>query len=148
MATRAEREEQIEVVDWLDEHGIVFFAVPNERNARFSREGYFHGRPVNTKMGARKGVPDLVVVTLAANGRPTAIEMKCSDGSERNLSAEQVEWRRDIREAGWNYVLGLGSDSAIFDLRSMGYGSPIEEGEKDCKGCQDCRPARVKKGKR
>jgi hypothetical protein len=115
-----EYQEQRDLCRWLLAAGVPHFAVPNE-----AAGGKFD--PVRWSMqqaiGGKKGIIDLVLVDLAADGKPVVIEMKRTKGA--NLSDAQRYWAELFPAKGWHHVLAFGADDAIRQLKALGYGSKI-----------------------
>lgn len=113
-----EHVEQVALVRWLELCGIRFFAVPmgGHRHAAV-------GKALKSE-GARKGVPDLILVDLAPErGQPVAIEMKRSRGGQ--VKPHQREWHEAMTERGWIVLVAEGARHAEAMLRILGYGPHI-----------------------
>jgi len=132
----SEREEQEAICDWMEERNIVFFAPTNETNVRVTRYG-FAGRRINQKIGARVGVPDLIIVTPAKNGKPTGLEMKTANGTLADMAEKQLEWKEKMLACGWNHVVGFGADDAERQLICLGYAEPPTEEQAEEKRIKD-----------
>lgn len=99
-----EETEQIRLVNWMDDHEIRYYAIPNGRNS--SREGARYRR-----MGARAGIPDLCVPYARKSYHGLYIELKRVAGG--HVSAEQREWIDFLNTQGYFATVAKGCDHAI-----------------------------------
>ena len=106
--------EQTQLAKWLDSIDVLWHHTSNE-GKRHPRVGAGLKRA-----GTKPGVPDVLVYTCAANGRPTAIELKrCYDTA--GPSDTQREWLDALWYCGYNVNVCNGHIAAIEYLKSLGY---------------------------
>jgi len=67
---------QVELVQWLQKHGLFFFSVPNEAAGK---GGNMKVMGKLKAMGLRRGAPDLVVCDFQ---RVVFLELKAEDGKQ------------------------------------------------------------------
>lgn len=84
----SEHEEQCAFVEWLEDNGYRFSAIPNATWTSFSQQ------QKNKREGVRPGLPDLLVIV---RDQLVWIEMKRSDlkpkrGGRGGLSEHQIGW--------------------------------------------------------
>jgi hypothetical protein len=116
-----EKQELKAVLDWLSWQRmsgkpLVFCHPPNERTSR--------GAP---RLGVRAGLPDILVFTPPLGQRGTfgqainysgvAVELKRAHGGR--VTAEQLRWLEDLRDAGWSTALCEGAEEAIAFLTPL-----------------------------
>ncbi len=116
----SESVQQYRVVRWLEQRGHIFFAVPNGYKKSVFQQSQAK------REGLKAGVPDIIILTKAKNGEPTALEMKKYMGSGHRLPCKcikesQLEWQTTLVGLHWNHVLAHGYDEAINDLIALGY---------------------------
>ena len=96
--------EQRIVARYLDRSGLKWFHVPN---------GGFRAKATASALkaeGVKAGVPDILIITLANDGKPTAIELKRRKGGR--VSKEQKEWIEVLTANGWECKVCKGADEA------------------------------------
>ena len=113
-----EDHEQRVFILWLQQLGIMYFAVPNGglRNKRTAARLKL--------LGAIPGIPDIVIVDsppLSSNIRvvSVAVEMKRREGGE--LSRAQKEIHEAMRKRGWIIIVGYGAKDAMDKMRQLGF---------------------------
>lgn len=119
-ACPSESDEQAGLVAWLSSRDIRFFAVPNgsylhhgNRLTRWALLGKLK------REGMRPGAPDIVLIDLASDDLPVAVEMKRQRAS--TVSNRQRDMHSAMRRRGWHVVVAHGCDDAITQLRNLGY---------------------------
>lgn len=109
---------QFRVCKWLDQHDIVYFAVPNGyKKSKFQQAQA-------KREGLKSGVPDIIILTKTKDGYPVALEMKKYKGKNHKLPCNcleehQVEWKEKFIRAGWMHILAHGSEDAIATLEEL-----------------------------
>lgn len=111
-----ERIEQAMVVKWLTWRGHAFFAAAN--GAMVGGRNRFAAVNALKATGLVRGAPDLVIGTLALDGRPVCVEMKRMKGG--GLTPEQEHMHERLRLASWHVVVGRGFDDARAQLERLG----------------------------
>lgn len=107
-----EHEEQATVIAWAgllsNQHPELdmLFAVPN--GARLSKGGY--GWRKLEAEGAKKGVPDLLLLVARKGYHGLAIELKYKTNKP---TSEQAAWLDRLTEQGYLAVAAWGADEAI-----------------------------------
>lgn len=112
MARDTEDQHQRALATYLDAIGVLWFHTPNEAKRTKAARGRLKAH------GMKAGVPDVIVLTAAANGRPTALELKRLNG--RPTKAQLAFLDRADAE-GWNAAVCYGHHAAIDWLESLGY---------------------------
>lgn len=115
---RSEHKEQVEVVNWLRAHGVLFCAIPNAAKRSPQTAAYLKAE------GMSAGAPDVVIFDRPTRGiagiAGVAIEMKAARGGR--LSLEQKSWHAALRARDWVVIIGHGASDAIMQLEELGYG--------------------------
>ena len=131
-AATLEHGEQARLATALDAAGMLWNHCPNE--------GKRPGRTGRTLrgQGLKPGWPDVLIVTPAADGRPTVLELKRVGLRPKRaapglppwapgcFTAEQRRYLERFEAAGWHALVAYGADDAIEQLRGLGY--PLEVG--------------------
>lgn len=118
----SEYQEQLDLVRWMRQRGLVFCHVPNQggRGNDYARRG-----AMLRAMGLRAGMPDLLVFSRVPGRddiRGIGIELKRrSNGS---VSPQQVERHMELTDCGWLVFVSRGADYAIERLTAL-YGPGI-----------------------
>lgn len=104
---------------WCDSQKLVWLHVPNEGNR--TKQGNIALR----RQGLKKGAPDNLILMRPPNPEYSqylgvAIELKRLKGGNANVP-EQVEWRDNLRAAGWVAEIIRGASDAIKLLKKLGY---------------------------
>jgi hypothetical protein len=110
------REDQLQkaVARLLDSTGLVWCHPPNGGN-RSAATG-----ALMKAMGAKAGVPDVLIFTKAAliqseaYGRPLAIELKVG---KNKPTPSQLEWRDKLMSCGWRWECCYSLDEVLAVLR-------------------------------
>lgn len=115
-----EAQEQEAVCRWLDCRRHTYFAVLNDGAYR---GGGFTRYESSRKIGWKKGVPDLVIVSPRSFGGkeiilPTFVEMKRATGS--TVSPEQKAWI-EVLSQWFPARVCYGARDAIEWLKGLGY---------------------------
>lgn len=84
-----EEQEQIWFVKWLEAKQLMFTAVPHS-----TWTPSFQAMRKNTRMGVRKGFPDLLI--LVPEKGIVCVELKRQKGGK--VSSEQKEWIKEINK--------------------------------------------------
>ena len=104
--TPLEEDEQREFSDWLDEKGVLWFHIPNERKstpaALYELE----------RQGLKKGVPDNFIAEPRGKYHGLFIELKRSKKSLSKKSLEQKKWVNSLNEKGYKAVFCYGAEEA------------------------------------
>ena len=111
----SEAREQVALAQALDRARLLWCHVPNggrrdERTARLMRAS-----------GVKSGVPDVLIFTpppRLVSARGVALELKAGKG---DLGPEQREWLGALGALGWVTVVAWGVDSAVEQLKALGY---------------------------
>ena len=112
-----EYKEQIRLAAYLDQLGVLWCHVPNERQVSPRA-----GRALNLS-GRKSGVPDAIIFEPPKGGKTgVVIELKRKKGGR--LSPNQKEWLRRFNDLGWPNVCAKGADHAIRWLTEQGYKLP------------------------
>jgi len=114
----SESTQQFRVTKWLDQRNIIYFAVPNGYKKSIYQQSQAK------REGLKSGVPDIIILTKAKNGKSTVLEMKRYKkhrGLCNCIKDDQKMWQEIFISHEWNYVLGHGCDEAINDLLALGY---------------------------
>lgn len=105
----SEEYEQIKVVQYLEDIGATFTAIPNSTYTKSWSQ-----KLKNKRTGLRAGFPDLVAIV---DGKFMAIEMKRTKGG--TLSAPQKEWIAALESAGVPVRVCKGHEEAIKFIEEM-----------------------------
>lgn len=112
----SEHEEQKTLVELLTMAGIKHFSVPNGLRASRSQVAKAKAE------GMQAGVPDLHIPEPAPGApKGCVVEMKRRDGRPSDVKPEQFEWLRWYEDRGVRAVIGWGWESAVIQLRALGY---------------------------
>ncbi len=101
---------------WLDGVSVLYTHVPNGGNRSRVTGALLKA------MGTKRGVPDYLIFTPNASGRPTALELKRQDGRPSDVTKEQGEWLHALSVLGWGCAVGFGFCDARNKLVELGYG--------------------------
>lgn len=113
-----ESQEQAALVQWLRLRRVPFFAVPNGAVLGGANHYAILGRL--KAEGMLNGAPDLVLIQRApTTGRHVMVEMKRRVGGK--LTPEQKVVHRTAQACGWDVVVAWGCESAINQLRELGF---------------------------
>ena len=104
-----EKQDQQQVIKWLQWHGIPHFAVPNGFK-RTPIQG-----AIERSLGLRAGVPDLIIPVAAKGYHAMALEVKRIKGGR--VSEAQQYWLEQLTKQGWYAQVGKGYDECIFLLQ-------------------------------
>lgn len=107
-----EDDEQADLCEWLDSHGIAYFAVPNGGARHIATAVRLK------RLGVKRGVPDIIVPTMRI-----AIELKRKSGG--HLSEDQKVWLALLEMAGWKVCVAKGAGEAISFLHQCGLGLAV-----------------------
>jgi hypothetical protein len=127
-----ERQEQIQLLRWLRDNGLSALAIPGGAAPSMrdvcdacrrvvKQAAAIHWRNLKAQ-GYLPGAPDLVIMQLASDGCPVAVEMKRVRDADPTVSAEQRAAHAQLRAAGWHVLVGYGANDAIAQLRALGFG--------------------------
>lgn len=108
--------EQKVVCKWLTKHHIDFFAPSAEAGGEDVdpvRIAQFRA------IGMRKGLPDLIIVDLADDGRPIVLEMKRTKLGMSSLTPSQKKWREIYLAKGYHHLVGFGAVDAQTKMRQL-----------------------------
>jgi hypothetical protein len=109
-----EAQEQARLCQWLSSKGVAYFAVPN--GAYFGVRDPIYGSRLK-RAGVRPGVPDLILIKRAPDGRPIAIELKRSVGGR--LTKHQKRQHELMRKEGWHVLVGHGAEDAVGQVKEI-----------------------------
>lgn len=118
-----EDQEQGALVKWLRAQRVAFTAIPNGAYLFGGRVDRARQWAKLQRTGCQKGFPDLLIFTPPPNspGCPgVAVEMKRTKGGR--VSDEQRAWLDALEGYGWKAIVAKGCDSAVKQLRELGYG--------------------------
>ena len=108
--------EQKVVCKWFTKHGIDFFAP----SAEVGGEDIDPVRMAQFRaIGMRKGVPDLIIVDLADDGRPIVLEMKRTKLGMSSLTDSQKKWRDIYIRKGYHHRVGFGAEDAKEKMKKL-----------------------------
>lgn len=110
----SEHAEQRALVARLGLSGIVAMAIPNAARRSPRTAAYLKAE------GMRAGSPDLILLDLAADGAPVAVEMKRVSGGR--VSEAQQAMHALMGSRGWHVVVAHGCMDALTQLRALGVG--------------------------
>jgi hypothetical protein len=119
-----EEQEQVAVARWLRRNRVLFTHPPNGMHRTKSAGARLK------RLGVIAGVPDLLIFSPAPafpEARGVAIEMKRR--SRGMVSLNQERFHRALEEAGWLVYVCEGAAVAINQLKELGYGLGIKEGQ-------------------
>ena len=122
MRVPSEHQEQVRVVEWCRDHGLLVMSIPNGAN--------LHPRERSKLMaeGLCKGAADLLLLTpppAAPGVHMVGVEMKRRAGGV--LSPAQRDWIASVADMPWWRVLVCaGARDAVEQLRALGYGQGKE----------------------
>lgn len=112
-ACSPERNDQIKIVSWLRDNGIVHFSVPNGFK-RTPMQG-----AIEKAMGLSAGVPDLIIPIARKGYHAMALEVKREAGGR--LSEKQMYWLEVLNKEGWYAIEGKGFDQCVKLIRDYLY---------------------------
>lgn len=118
-----EWDEQKWVCQWLKRNEVSFFAPAAEIAGKDGDENRINAFKA---IGFKPGVPDLIIVDLAADGRPVVLEMKRTRLTESSLTPAQRVWRKIFPKKGWHHLIGYGHEDAIAKLKAVGIGKGVD----------------------
>ena len=105
--TPLEKHEQIAFCAYLELKRIPHFAIPNG-GSRNTLEAISM-----RQQGVSAGVPDLMVPVPSGEHNGLFIEMKRKGGTMKDLTANQREWHKVLRENGYAVTVCFGAEKAI-----------------------------------
>lgn len=104
--TPLEEEEQREFADWLDEKGVLWFHIPNERKSTALTLYELE------RQGLKKGVPDNFIAEPRGKYHGLFIELKRAKKSLSRKTTEQKKWVNSLNEKGYKSVFCYGAEEA------------------------------------
>lgn len=103
--TPTEDQEQFALVKWLRAKRILFYHIPNQREANVQ-----YGVKLKA-LGVSKGVPDICIPVSRKGYHGLFLELKRTIGGV--ISEEQAKWLADLNAEGYKAVVAKGAEEAI-----------------------------------
>lgn len=101
-----EEDEQTELARWLDNQGILWAHIPNERKASLAVLSSL------ARQGLKKGFPDNFIAVARGKWHGLFIELKRVKKCLSVRSKEQREWIKQLNAAGYKALFCYGAEEA------------------------------------